>query len=77
MMYFRSIEPSRNRYRWYALGLQPDLFGGVNLVHQWGRIGNKGGSRRLEHFTDLNAAELALQAAAARRTKRQYVLVSS
>jgi len=75
MIYFRSIDPARNRFRWYSLDLQPDLFGGVNLAHRWGRIGNHGGAQRLEHFDDPSAAEAALQAAVARRRKRQYVLV--
>jgi predicted DNA-binding WGR domain protein len=72
-MYFRNIDPSRNRYRWYALDLQPDLFGGLNLVRQWGRIGQHGGSRRTEHFSDATSA---LRLAAERRLKRAYVRVA-
>jgi predicted DNA-binding WGR domain protein len=28
--------------RFYLLDVQPDLFGGVLLVKQWGRIGTQG-----------------------------------
>jgi predicted DNA-binding WGR domain protein len=33
------IEPQRNMRRFYALSLQPDLFGTVSVVKEWGRIG--------------------------------------
>ena len=36
------VDPDRNMRRFYALDLQPDLFGGCTLVHEWGRIGLAG-----------------------------------
>ena len=71
-LYFKSIDPTPNRFRWYTLDLQPDLFGGVNLVCRWGRIGQRGGSVRSEHFADEGAANAALERALERRKTRGY-----
>ena len=38
------IDPTQNMRRFYRLDMQPDLFGGVLLVRQWGRIGAEGRS---------------------------------
>jgi predicted DNA-binding WGR domain protein len=32
------VDDARNMRRFYRLDVQPDLFGGVLLVKQWGRI---------------------------------------
>jgi predicted DNA-binding WGR domain protein len=36
------IDPARNMRRFYALDVQPDLFGGFAVVKEWGRIGRAG-----------------------------------
>ena len=36
------VDPSRNMRRFHRLDIQPDLFGGVLLLKQWGRIGARG-----------------------------------
>jgi hypothetical protein len=41
-MHLRRIDPPRNRSRFDRLDMQPDLFGGVLLVKEWGRIGARG-----------------------------------
>jgi predicted DNA-binding WGR domain protein len=33
------IDLERNMRRFYRLGIDPDLFGGVLLMKEWGRIG--------------------------------------
>jgi predicted DNA-binding WGR domain protein len=43
-MVLRRIDPARNMGRFYALSLQPDLFGTVSVVKEWGRIGQSGPS---------------------------------
>ena len=35
----RRIDDTRNMRRFYRLDMQPELFGGVLLLRQWGRIG--------------------------------------
>ncbi|MFV0303804.1 MAG: WGR domain-containing protein, partial [Paracoccus sp. (in: a-proteobacteria)] len=38
----KRIDPSLNMLRFYRMSVQPDLFGGVSLVRDWGRIGYRG-----------------------------------
>ena len=37
-----AIDPAKNIRRFYRLDTQPDLFGGVFLMKEWGRIGSRG-----------------------------------
>jgi predicted DNA-binding WGR domain protein len=39
---WQSIDPKRNRYRFYSLSLSVDLWGETFLIQHWGRIGTKG-----------------------------------
>lgn len=51
-------DPARNMARFYRIELAPDLFGGVQLVRHWGRVGTDG--RSLRHWLatpDQAAAE--------------------
>ena len=41
-LYVERIEPEKNMARFYALVVQPTLFGDVALVRNWGRIGTWG-----------------------------------
>ena len=41
-LYLRRIDPARNMHRFYRLDIQPDLFGRVLLMKQWGRVGTQG-----------------------------------
>ncbi|MEO3388746.1 WGR domain-containing protein [Mesorhizobium sp. CAU 1741] len=41
IMLYRT-DPARNMARFYALALQPSLFGDVALVRRWGRLGTHG-----------------------------------
>ena len=38
----RRIYPDRNMARFYAMSLQPTLFGEWALLREWGRIGSTG-----------------------------------
>jgi predicted DNA-binding WGR domain protein len=57
--------------RFYRLDLQPDLFGGVTLVKEWGRIG-RGGQVRSIAFDDQTAALEALEAMRRAKECRGY-----
>jgi hypothetical protein len=35
-LHLRRVDPARNMHRFYCLDVQPDLFGGVLLVKEWG-----------------------------------------
>ena len=65
------IDETQNMRRFYRLDMQPDLFGGVLLVRQWGRIGAEGRSVA-EHFDDATLAAAALAQHAARKARRGY-----
>lgn len=48
-LHLRRIDPARNMRRFYALSLQPTLFGGASVIRHWGRIGT-GGQSMMETF---------------------------
>jgi hypothetical protein len=41
-VHLRRTDPTRNMHRFYRLDVQPDLFGGVLPMKEWGRIGAQG-----------------------------------
>lgn len=65
------IEPARDCFRFYRLSLWPDLFGGVSLAREWGRIGQPG-QLRLDSFPDQAAAAAAFDALRRRKLRRGY-----
>ena len=71
MVYLTKIDASRNMARFYALDLQPTLFGEWALVKEWGRIGQAGQSRSVI-YAEQKAAASALERELKRRFKRLY-----
>jgi predicted DNA-binding WGR domain protein len=69
MIVLRRIEPLRNIRRFYALSLQPDLFGTVSLVKEWGRVGQPGTVRHVV-CPDETAARAALALRMSGKIKR-------
>jgi predicted DNA-binding WGR domain protein len=67
-IHLRRIDPDRNMRRFYALSVQPTLFGGASLVRAWGRIGTSGQSliETFDHPVDTVSAFVRLE-----RTKRR------
>ena len=57
--------------RFYRLDVQPDLFGGVLLVREWGRIGAHG-RVVAERYDAEDLAAAALQRQAERKRRRGY-----
>ena len=39
---WKSVDPEKNRFRFYTVSLSMDLWGETFLVQHWGRIGTKG-----------------------------------
>lgn len=64
--------PERNEWRFYRIDIWPDLFGGVSLVRQWGRIGHHGQCRHDPYPSEAEALAAAqkLLAVKARRGYR-------
>jgi predicted DNA-binding WGR domain protein len=67
----RRIDPGKNMHRFYRLDVQPDLFGGVLLMKEWGRIGAQGRMMSERHDNEALAAA-AIQRQAERKTRRGY-----
>jgi predicted DNA-binding WGR domain protein len=70
-VHLRRIDPALNMRRFYRLDVQPDLFGGVSLMKQWGRIGTWG-RMMMESFDTEELALAALQRQAGRKRRRGY-----
>jgi predicted DNA-binding WGR domain protein len=66
------IDAARRMNRFYRLDVQPDLFGGVLLVKQWGRVGARGRIVDESYDNEALAAD-AMQKHAERKRRRGYV----
>lgn len=67
------IDPARNMRRFYRMSIERDLFGGANLVREWGRIGSRG-RVLVEQHEDEGTAVTALLKLASAKKRRGYVL---
>jgi len=65
VVHLRRIDPVRNMRRFYRLDVQPDLFGGILLVKEWGRI-------MAERYDSEALAADAMQRHAERKRRRGY-----
>lgn len=54
-VYLKAFDQVRNKSRFYALYVVPDLWGGVSLVREYGRIGHPGTLRMNWHATHADA----------------------
>jgi predicted DNA-binding WGR domain protein len=67
----RRIDAAKNMRRFYRLDVQPDLFGGVLLMKEWGRIGAQG-RMVADSYESETLAAVALQRHAERKRRRGY-----
>ena len=72
MIELRRIDPAKNMRRFYRLDMQPDLFGGIFLMKQWGRMGTRG-RIMAERFDDADQAAIALSRQFSRKQRRGYL----
>jgi predicted DNA-binding WGR domain protein len=70
-VHLRRVDAARNMRRFYQLDIEPDLFGGVMLMKEWGRIGARG-RVMAERYDSEDLALAALQKQAERKRKRGY-----
>ena len=70
----RSVDPTRQRYREYAVSIQPGLFGDWCLVTRWGRIGTTGQQRRY-WFETAEEAEAQQRRILKQRERHGYHLI--
>lgn len=66
-----NVDPAHNRARFYALSLEPTLFGDTALVRNWGRIGTKG-RHRIDLYSSLQEAWQAADLIARAKRRRGY-----
>ena len=72
----RRFDPARNMARFYAVTVQPTLFGPWAVVRRWGRI-NTDGRRVEEWFDDLEPALAAAEDQVEAKQKRGYRPIAS
>jgi len=70
-LHLRRADPARNMRHFYRLDIQPDLFGRVLLMKQWGRVGTHG-RMQAESYESEELALAALQQQAERKKWRGY-----
>jgi predicted DNA-binding WGR domain protein len=63
----KKTDETQNMHRFYRMSLQPDLFGNISLLREWGRIGSRG---RIRVDTHQEKAE-AIKAMAKLATEKQ------
>ncbi|GAC1045320.1 hypothetical protein thsrh120_53240 [Rhizobium sp. No.120] len=70
-LYVERSDASRNMARYYAMSIEPNLFGEVCLLRKWGRIGTRG-QMIVHHFgREEEAVQLFLDLLRQKR-KRGY-----
>lgn len=68
-LYVERTDPKKNMARYYAMSIEPNLFGEACLIRRWGRIGANG-QRREHHFArEEEAVSLFLQLVRKRRSR--------
>lgn len=70
-VYLTRVEPAKNMARYYAMSLQPNLFGEWSLVREWGRIG-RGGQVKTMPYPDAATANCALRALQDAKQRKGY-----
>jgi predicted DNA-binding WGR domain protein len=59
-IYIERREPDKNMARFYALSIEPNLFGSTSLMRSWGRIGSRGQQKIHVFDSELKAIDLLL-----------------
>ena len=65
-------EPEKNTYRYYAVSIQLNLFGGYSVIRNWGRIGSNGRSV-IDLFDDVVVAAQARDRLVTSKLARGYI----
>jgi predicted DNA-binding WGR domain protein len=68
------VDAPRNMARFYAMSIEPTLFGGRSLVRHWGRMGTRG-RYKIELFEKEAAAASAMARLAWIKSARGYLEV--
>lgn len=66
--------PDKNRFRFYALDLEQDLFGAWIVMRRWGRIGESERCVKIS-FETADTAQQHVMAICRQKEKRGYVVL--
>ncbi|SMD00147.1 WGR domain-containing protein [Rhizobium sp. RU36D] len=72
LLHLHRCDLARNMARFYRLSIERDLFGGVIVLREWGRIGTRGQRLTEPCLHELDAQLRLLRLAQAKR-RRGYV----
>ncbi|MCL5962723.1 MAG: WGR domain-containing protein [Chloroflexi bacterium] len=70
-----NIDPAKNRFRFYILLWQPDLWGHLSLVRRWGRIGTQGRTADIP-YSDRLSAQGSVRKVIRRRLQHGYQILA-
>ena len=75
-LYVERTNAEKNMARFYALSIEPTLFGDVCLVRRWGRIGTRGQMKAMSFASEDEAMALfaKIQRQKARRGYRERII---
>ena len=68
-LYVERTEPSKNMARYYAMSIEPTLFGTACLTRRWGRIGAMGQAKVHQFEREEEAVRLFLDLLRVRRAR--------
>jgi predicted DNA-binding WGR domain protein len=70
-LHLRRVDTEKNMRRFYLMTVQRDLFGGAQLVREWGRIGSSGKIKTSYHVDEGRAVDKLAEIVCAKQ-KRGY-----
>ena len=73
-MYLRRTDATKKMNRFYFMSVQRDLFGGANLIREWGRVGSSGKVKVTFHADEGQAVNRLAQFARSKQ-KRGYIAI--
>ena len=68
-LYFERTDATKNMARFYALSIEPTLFGTPCLTRRWGRIGSNGQAMAHHFLCEEDAVAMFLDLLRARRAR--------
>ena len=68
-LYVERTDFSKNLARFYAMSIEPTLFGDICLTRRWGRIGADGQSKKHSFSGEAEAVQLFLELLRERRSR--------
>jgi len=75
-LYVERTDEARNMARFYAMTIEPNLFGEVCLTRRWGRIGAQG-QMKVQHFAKERDAVAAFLDLLRQKRRRGYRVTPS